>query len=211
MHERRIAAFLPDGDGEAVPSVVDGITYPIHPLQVAAMGMLVSDSLQFEELAAAVRGGGSVRVHGRRPAAAAAGRHRLAVEPDRDLLRGGHDGSEAERAGADRPARPAAADLADRRRVPRPAEDDGAVHEAARLGPMERLPARAAAAARHRVAREADRVHDARRRDARRRHGLRAAAAARGAEHLQGVARAARRGAPPRRRDAPRLRRVDAS
>lgn len=53
MHERRIAAFLPDGDGEAVPSVVDGVPYPIHPLQVAAMGMLVSDSLQFEELAAA--------------------------------------------------------------------------------------------------------------------------------------------------------------
>jgi kynurenine formamidase len=53
MHELGIAAFLPDGDGETVPSVVDGITYPIHPLQVAAMGMLVSDSLQFEELAAA--------------------------------------------------------------------------------------------------------------------------------------------------------------
>ena len=52
MHERRIAAFLPDGDGETVPSVVDGITYPIHPLQVVAMGMLVSDSLQFEELLA---------------------------------------------------------------------------------------------------------------------------------------------------------------
>ncbi len=50
MHERRIAAFLPDGDGETVPSVVEGITYPIHPLQVVAMGMLVSDSLQFEEL-----------------------------------------------------------------------------------------------------------------------------------------------------------------
>jgi kynurenine formamidase len=52
MHEKRIAAFLPDGDGETVPSVVDGITYPIHPLQVTAMGMLVSDSLQFEELVA---------------------------------------------------------------------------------------------------------------------------------------------------------------
>lgn len=50
MHERRIAAFLPDGDGETVPSVVEGVTYPIHPLQVVAMGMLVSDSLQFEEL-----------------------------------------------------------------------------------------------------------------------------------------------------------------
>jgi kynurenine formamidase len=53
MHERRIAGFLPDGDGETVPSVVAGITYPIHPLQVVAMGMLVSDSLQFEELVAA--------------------------------------------------------------------------------------------------------------------------------------------------------------
>src|SRR4051794_3398357 len=55
MHERGIAAFLPDGDGETVPSVVDGITYPIHPLQVVAMGMLVSDSLQFEDLLAACR------------------------------------------------------------------------------------------------------------------------------------------------------------
>jgi kynurenine formamidase len=53
MHEKRIAAFLPDGDGETVPSVVQGVTYPIHPLQVVAMGMLVSDSLQFEELAPA--------------------------------------------------------------------------------------------------------------------------------------------------------------
>ena len=53
MHEKRIAAFLPDGDGETVPSVVDGITYPVHPLQVTAMGMLVSDSLQFEELVVA--------------------------------------------------------------------------------------------------------------------------------------------------------------
>jgi kynurenine formamidase len=55
LHENRIAAFLPDGDGETVPSVVEGITYPIHPLQVAAMGMLVADSLQFEELVAVCR------------------------------------------------------------------------------------------------------------------------------------------------------------
>jgi kynurenine formamidase len=53
MHEKGIAAFLPDGDGETVPSVVAGVTYPIHPLQVVAMGMLVSDSLQFEDLVAA--------------------------------------------------------------------------------------------------------------------------------------------------------------
>jgi kynurenine formamidase len=54
MHELKLAAFLPDGDGETVPSVVEGMGYPIHPLQVVAMGMLVSDSLQFEDLAQAV-------------------------------------------------------------------------------------------------------------------------------------------------------------
>jgi kynurenine formamidase len=53
MRERDIAAFLPDGDGEAVPSCVDGIAYPIHPLQITAMGMCTSDSLQFEDLAKA--------------------------------------------------------------------------------------------------------------------------------------------------------------
>ncbi len=53
MHERRIAAFLPDGDGEAIPSSVEGIGYPIHPLQIVAMGMLASDSLDLEAVAAA--------------------------------------------------------------------------------------------------------------------------------------------------------------
>jgi kynurenine formamidase len=53
MHERQIAAFLPDGDGETVPSNVEGVLYPIHPLQVTAMGMLAADSLQLEDLAAA--------------------------------------------------------------------------------------------------------------------------------------------------------------
>jgi kynurenine formamidase len=53
MHERGIAAFLPDGDGETVPSTVDEMLYPIHPLQVTAMGMVVSDSLQLEDVARA--------------------------------------------------------------------------------------------------------------------------------------------------------------
>ncbi len=51
MHERRIAAFLPDGDGETVPSNVEDMPYPIHPLQLTAMGMCVSDSLNLEDLA----------------------------------------------------------------------------------------------------------------------------------------------------------------
>lgn len=51
LHERKVAVFLPDGDGETVPGPMKEIQYPIHPLQVAAMGMVVADSLQFEELA----------------------------------------------------------------------------------------------------------------------------------------------------------------
>lgn len=51
LHERKVAVFLPDGDGEVVPGPMAEIQYPIHPLQVAAMGMTVADSLQFEELA----------------------------------------------------------------------------------------------------------------------------------------------------------------
>ncbi len=50
LHERKVAAFLPDGDGETVPSKVEGVAYPIHALQIGAMGMACSDSLQFEEL-----------------------------------------------------------------------------------------------------------------------------------------------------------------
>ena len=50
MHERKVAAFFPDGDGETVPGTVEGISYPIHALQIASMGMICADSLQFEEL-----------------------------------------------------------------------------------------------------------------------------------------------------------------
>ena len=53
MHERKIAAFLPEGDGEVHPGYVEGMRSPIHALQIAAMGMLCADSLQLEELAAA--------------------------------------------------------------------------------------------------------------------------------------------------------------
>jgi hypothetical protein len=52
MHERRVAAFFPDGDGETVPGTVHGVSYPIHALQIAAMGMICADSLNLEDLAA---------------------------------------------------------------------------------------------------------------------------------------------------------------
>ncbi|MGH9511131.1 MAG: cyclase family protein [Terriglobales bacterium] len=50
LHERQVAAFLPDGDGEMVPSNVDGVAHPIHALQITSMGMACADNLQFEEL-----------------------------------------------------------------------------------------------------------------------------------------------------------------
>ncbi len=53
LRQRKVAAFLPDGDGETVPAPVDGVPYPIHPLQITAMGMCAADSLQLEELARA--------------------------------------------------------------------------------------------------------------------------------------------------------------
>lgn len=53
MHERRVAAFFPDGDGETVPGTVEGISYPIHALQIPAMGMICADSLNLEDLARA--------------------------------------------------------------------------------------------------------------------------------------------------------------
>jgi kynurenine formamidase len=51
LHERRVAAFLPDGDGDTVPSPMQGGIRPIHPLQITAMGMLCADNLQLEDLA----------------------------------------------------------------------------------------------------------------------------------------------------------------
>ena len=53
LHDRRIAAFGADGDGDAVPNECDGVIYPIHVLGVNAMGLHFMDSLQFEDLAAA--------------------------------------------------------------------------------------------------------------------------------------------------------------
>lgn len=50
LHERKVAAFFPDGDGDTVPSRVEGVAYPIHTLQIAAMGMVCADSLNLEDV-----------------------------------------------------------------------------------------------------------------------------------------------------------------
>jgi kynurenine formamidase len=53
LHERKIAAFFPDGDGDTVPSNVESIAYPVHALQVVAMGMVCADSLNLEDVSEA--------------------------------------------------------------------------------------------------------------------------------------------------------------
>lgn len=53
LHARKISAFLPDGDGETIPSPVDGVSYPVHALQITAMGLACGDSLQLEDLSEA--------------------------------------------------------------------------------------------------------------------------------------------------------------
>lgn len=55
LHDRKVAAFFPDGDGETVPSGVEGIAYPIHALQIAAMGMICADCLNLEDVSAICR------------------------------------------------------------------------------------------------------------------------------------------------------------
>jgi hypothetical protein len=52
LHDRKVAAFFPDGDGETVPSRIEGVAYPIHALQIAAMGMICADSLNLEDISA---------------------------------------------------------------------------------------------------------------------------------------------------------------
>lgn len=53
LHERKVSAFLPDGDGETIPCSVEGVKNPVHALQIASMGLACGDSLQLEELATA--------------------------------------------------------------------------------------------------------------------------------------------------------------
>jgi kynurenine formamidase len=53
LHERRVAAIGFDGDGEAAPSPVEGVTSPVHAIGIAAIGLHFLDSLLLEELARA--------------------------------------------------------------------------------------------------------------------------------------------------------------
>jgi kynurenine formamidase len=52
LHEWRVAAAGFDGDGDAIPHAVEGISYPIHCLGINAMGLHFMDSLNLEDVAA---------------------------------------------------------------------------------------------------------------------------------------------------------------
>jgi kynurenine formamidase len=50
LAERQIAALGSDSNSDAVPSIVEGIGFPIHVLAVNAMGLYLMDYLDFEPL-----------------------------------------------------------------------------------------------------------------------------------------------------------------
>ena len=87
LHERRVAAFLPDGDGETVPSNVEGVAYPVHALQIAAMGMACCRQSAVRRVGSDMRDGAAMGVHGRGSSVAASRRYRFAVQPNRHFLR----------------------------------------------------------------------------------------------------------------------------
>jgi kynurenine formamidase len=53
LHDRGVAALGGDVSSEHYPSLVQGVTEPLHQLALAAMGMPLLDDLDFEELARA--------------------------------------------------------------------------------------------------------------------------------------------------------------
>jgi kynurenine formamidase len=53
LAERRVAALGCDGNSDTAPSTTEGVAFPIHVLALNAMGMLLLDYLQFEELCGA--------------------------------------------------------------------------------------------------------------------------------------------------------------
>jgi kynurenine formamidase len=53
IRERRVAAMGSDGDSDTVPSLVDQIDYPVHVLAMCAMGVVLMDCLNLDDLAQA--------------------------------------------------------------------------------------------------------------------------------------------------------------
>ena len=86
LAERGVAALGCDGNSDTAPSTTEGVAFPIHVLALNAMGVLLLDYLQFEDLRPRVRGGGALGVPVRDRPAAHHRRHGLARQPTRDPL-----------------------------------------------------------------------------------------------------------------------------
>ncbi len=53
IRDRRVAAMGSDGDSDTMPSLVDRIDYPVHVLAMCAMGVMLMDCLNLDDLAQA--------------------------------------------------------------------------------------------------------------------------------------------------------------
>jgi kynurenine formamidase len=58
LAERRIAVLGSDGNNDTAPSAADGVDFPVHVLALRALGLLLLDYLQFEDLAPACAAAG---------------------------------------------------------------------------------------------------------------------------------------------------------
>jgi kynurenine formamidase len=53
VRDRHIAVLGSDGDSDTVPSPVDGVSYPVHVLAICALGILLLDCLNLDDIARA--------------------------------------------------------------------------------------------------------------------------------------------------------------
>ena len=56
VRDRHVAAMGSDGDSDTMPSPVDGVGYPVHVLAIVALGIVLLDCLNLEDLARACAG-----------------------------------------------------------------------------------------------------------------------------------------------------------
>jgi kynurenine formamidase len=59
LAERGVAALGSDGNSDTAPSTTEGVAFPIHVLALNAMGVLLLDYLQFEDLRSACESAGT--------------------------------------------------------------------------------------------------------------------------------------------------------
>jgi kynurenine formamidase len=58
LAERGVVALGCDGNSDTAPSSTEGVAFPIHVLALNAMGVLLLDYLQFEDVAGACEAAG---------------------------------------------------------------------------------------------------------------------------------------------------------